>query len=112
MPWGCHWSHCGRSARGGSSLQEWDSRMVQAGPPGMVETRPRNRLSLIPSTLSLIGTVPRVPSPHPGHSAAITDGGREDNVVVGEAQGLGEAAETPPVFRAQLLGPPCGRDGQ
>lgn len=49
----------------------------------------------------------------PGQSAwAITNRDREDDVVIGEAQGLGEGDEVFPHFRGQLLGPPCGQGGR
>ena len=41
----------------------------------------------------------------------ITIGDREDDVVVGEAQGFDEADEDCLRYRRHLLGPPCGQDG-
>lgn len=52
-------------------------------------------------------------SSRPGQSAlAITNRDSEDDVVIGEAQGLGEVDEVFPHFRGQLLGPPCGQGGR
>ena len=41
----------------------------------------------------------------------ITYADREDDVLIGEAQGFGKADEVFLQLRGQLLGPPCGQDG-
>lgn len=53
-------------------------------------------------------------SPHTPFSSpqlAITDRDKEEDMVIGEAQGFGEANEVLLQLRGQLFGPPCGQEG-
>lgn len=58
------------------------------------------------------GAASGLSSPHVPFSSpqlAITDWNREEDVLIGEAQGFGEVDEVLLQLRGQLLGPPCGQ---